>query len=174
MPCPCIQLTMKFSSSPSQVLGWSFFVRVDGVTTSFLSDDPPLSNRTVNLTNVLVTPTRTIFVAQTGSMQVNLTFLNPIEVRFNSSVTFKVLHMHHLKPGDWVKQSIPFSYIAFTAESLDGASHTVQVYSDVTGGTYNRSRKTVASLQLRCRVELWGSKSGDSVEHYVLCRCLLP
>jgi Domain of unknown function (DUF5127) len=70
-------------------------------------------------------------------MQVNLTFLNPIEVRFHwhSSVTSNVLHAHHLKPRDWVKQSIPFSYMAFTAGSLDGVAHAVQVYSDVSGGT---------------------------------------
>jgi Domain of unknown function (DUF5127) len=48
---------------------------------------------------------------------------------------FQCLYTHHLKPGDWVKQSIPFSYLAFTANSLDGASHAVQVYSDVSGGT---------------------------------------
>ena len=47
--------------------------------------------------------------------------------------------MHHLKPQDWVKQSIPFSYIAFTADSLDGTSHTVQVYSDVSGGMASHS-----------------------------------
>ena len=49
--------------------------------------------------------------------------------------------MHHLKPGDWVKQSIPFSYMAFTAESLNGTSHAVQVYSDVSGGACDRSPK---------------------------------
>jgi hypothetical protein len=38
------------------------------------------------------------------------------------------------KPADWVKQSIPFSYIAFTAKSLDGLAHALQVYTDVSGG----------------------------------------
>ena len=33
-----------------------------------------------------------------------------------------------------VKQSIPFSYLSLTAESLDGSAHSVQVYSDVSGG----------------------------------------
>ncbi|KAH9050575.1 hypothetical protein EDB84DRAFT_1388963 [Lactarius hengduanensis] len=46
-------------------------------------------------------------------MQINLTFLNPIE------------------PEDWVKQSIPLSYMSLTAKSLDGAAHSVQVYSDL-------------------------------------------
>ncbi|KAF8480056.1 hypothetical protein DFH94DRAFT_692413 [Russula ochroleuca] len=102
----------------SMILGWSVLLRVDGLTYSFLGDasgDLGNLNGTVNLTNVAVTPTQTVVTARAGTMQVNLTFLNPIE------------------PRDWVKQSIPFSYMAFTASSLDGAAHSVQVYSDVSG-----------------------------------------
>ena len=71
---------------------------------------------------------------------------------------FQCLQAHYLKPGDWVKQSIPFSYLAFTANSLDGASHAVQVYSDVSGGTSNRSSEPVIffSASFRFRVELGG------------------
>ena len=139
----------EISFSLFQVLGWAVFVRVDGLSYSFLGDEGlvpggPL-NDSVNLTNIVVTPTQTVVTAQAGPMQVNLTFLIPIEVRFQSSVTFTFLHMHHLKPGDWVKQSIPFSYMSFTAKSLDGASHAVQVYSDITGGTCSRSPKPAFS-----------------------------
>ncbi|KAH9164534.1 hypothetical protein EDB89DRAFT_1892884 [Lactarius sanguifluus] len=107
------------TSDPSQILGWSVLVRVDGLTYSFLGSVPggnggPL-NGTVNFTDTVITPTQTVIAAQAGPMQVNLTFLNPIE------------------PGDWVKQSIPFSYLALSAKSLDSAAHTVQVYSDVSG-----------------------------------------
>ena len=38
------------------------------------------------------------------------------------------------QPGDWVKQSIPFSYLSLTAESLDGAAHAVQVQTYVSAG----------------------------------------
>lgn len=44
-------------------------------------------------------------------------------------------YIRHPKRGDWVKQSIPFSYITFAAKSLDGSAHAVQVYTDVSGGT---------------------------------------
>ena len=40
-----------------------------------------------NITNRVVTPTQTTLTAQAGPMQVNVTFLNPVEVRlkfFNS------------------------------------------------------------------------------------------
>jgi hypothetical protein len=108
-------------------------------------------------------------------MQVNLTFLNPIEVRFNFSLFCysQFLHFHHLKPQDWVKQSIPFSYLAFTANSLDGASHAVQVYSDISGGTCSRSPGSVYALQLGYRVELRGSIEGDCVELDIQCQCHL-
>ena len=38
-------------------------------------------NGTVNVTDTVITPTQTVVAAQAGPMQVNLTFLNPIEVR---------------------------------------------------------------------------------------------
>jgi hypothetical protein len=86
---------VKFSSSSSlcQILGWSVLVRVDGLIYSFLGDgDVLLYNGTVNFTSIAITPTQTVFTARAGPMQVNLTFLNPIEVRFHFSVTFYV-HM---------------------------------------------------------------------------------
>ena len=57
------------------------------------------------------------------------------------------LHTRHLK-SDKVKLSIPFSYMALTANSMDSAPHAVQVYSDITGGMCNCSPKPVFSPQL--------------------------
>jgi hypothetical protein len=66
-------------------------VRVDNLTYLFLGDvDPNLINGTVNETNVMASPSSTILTGQAGPMQVSLTFLNPIEVRFHSSVTSNV------------------------------------------------------------------------------------
>ncbi|KAI0267468.1 hypothetical protein BC834DRAFT_822339, partial [Gloeopeniophorella convolvens] len=98
----------------AEQLGLDALVRVDGLTYSFLGAVLGV-NATASLTNTLVTPTQTIVTAVAGPLQVNLTFLNPIE------------------PGDFVKQSIPFSYMSLTAKSLDGNAHSVQVYSDVSG-----------------------------------------
>ena len=74
-----------------QTLGWTVLVRVDNLTYLFLGDvDPNLINGTVNSTNFMVGPSSTILGGQAGPMQVNLTFLNPIEVRFHSFVNFYV------------------------------------------------------------------------------------
>ncbi|TFY75004.1 hypothetical protein EWM64_g9009 [Hericium alpestre] len=48
-------------------------------------------------------------------MEFNITWFSPIE------------------PGDWVWQSMPLSYLYIEAASLDGNSHSVQIYSDVDG-----------------------------------------
>jgi hypothetical protein len=63
--------------------------------------------------------------------------------------------------------------MAFTATSTDGASHTVQVYSDVSGGTSILSPMPVVS-QLRYRVELGKSNAADYVDPDVQFRCCLP
>jgi len=68
-------------------------VRVDGAaysilgksSYSFISQQLNVSN--ANVTNRVMTPTQITLTAQTGPMQVNVTFLNPVEVRsefFNS------------------------------------------------------------------------------------------
>ncbi|KAI0312205.1 hypothetical protein OF83DRAFT_1067589 [Amylostereum chailletii] len=99
-------------------LGWTGLVKVDNGTTYLWSG----STYTVAGTNdtvvkyFTVTPTRTIFTIQAGPLELNITYLSPIE------------------PDDFVKQSIPFSYLAFEARSTDGSPHHMQVYTGVTGG----------------------------------------
>jgi hypothetical protein len=87
----------------------------------------------VNLTSYTVTPTQTVVTGQAGPMQVNLTFLNPIEVRFHSIFTFNVhiritlslkigssnpSHSHTwLSPQTrWTAQVILCRYIQMSAE----------------------------------------------------------
>ena len=158
-----------------QILGWSVLVRVDGLTYSFLGDVlPNLNNGTVNLTSTADDPhaNRGYCASWANASQSHL----PKPYRGSYSLLcyyFQRLQMHHLKPGDWVRQSIPFSYMAFTATSTDGASHTVQVYSDVSGGRCIPSSTPVVS-QLRYRVELGRSNASDYVDPDVQFRCRLP
>jgi hypothetical protein len=123
---------------------------------------------------VTVTPTQTIFAAEVWDVQVNLTFLNPIEVcLLNLRFCFKHRHTSLSKPQDWVKQSIPFSYIAFTANSKSGIARHLQVYTDISGGTWNRY-SSPSCLQLYCRMELGGSKPGHYMERDRQLRYRLP
>ncbi|RDX47956.1 hypothetical protein OH76DRAFT_1405499 [Lentinus brumalis] len=94
------------------IIGWAGRIRVDEVTYSWMGDDG-IWNSTAIVVDIQITPTRSIFVMQAGPMNVTVTYLSPIE------------------PSDWVNQSIPFSYVSVEAQSLDGATHNVQMYSDI-------------------------------------------
>ncbi|KAM5545433.1 hypothetical protein V8D89_000471 [Ganoderma adspersum] len=88
-------------------------IRVNGTTYKWLGNDPAASNTSAKVTNIQISPTRSIFVMEAGPMNVTVTFLSPVE------------------PDDWVKQSIPFSYVSVEAQSFDGNSYPVQMYSDI-------------------------------------------
>lgn len=78
---------MRNSQLFCQALGWTVLVRVDDQTYSFLGDvDPNLINGTVNPNIIFIGPSSSILTGVAGPMEVNLTFLNPIEVRFHSSL----------------------------------------------------------------------------------------
>ncbi|KAH9079604.1 hypothetical protein EDB83DRAFT_2216395 [Lactarius deliciosus] len=166
-----IEATTPFSYTQHHPDWDPILVRVDNKTFGFLGPglDPTIS--LVNLTNVESSPTQTLLTAEAGPMQINLTFLNPIE------------------PGDWVKQSIPLSYMSLTAKSLDGAAHAVQVYSDlsavwvsgnqsqgiywtgisdgVIGHSVKRQNPTLPAIELDVHTE-WGTlyhimEKGDNI-----------
>ncbi|PIL35879.1 hypothetical protein GSI_01539 [Ganoderma sinense ZZ0214-1] len=125
----------------ASVMGWAGKIRVNGTTYKWLGMDG--SGTPANVTNVQVTPTRTIFVMQAGPMNVTITFLSPIE------------------PNDLVKQSIPFSYVSVEAQSLDGNSYPVQVYSDISAEWASGDR----SSQVR-----WSNSNtdtGNSIYHEI-------
>ena len=75
-----IQLTLF------QIVGWAGYIRIDGQSYRWLGDvgtDGTISTPAANLTSRQVTPTRSIFTMQAGPMNLNATFLSPIEVSTN-------------------------------------------------------------------------------------------
>ena len=44
-----------------------------------------------------------------------------------------------MQPDDLARQSLPFTYLSLEAESQDSKTHNVQVYSDITAGSYKIS-----------------------------------
>ncbi|KAF7368334.1 hypothetical protein MVEN_00154800 [Mycena venus] len=95
------------------ILGWAGYIKVDGLTYHWLGDPVPGNASTWVATQV--TPTRTILTVQAGPMQLNVTFLSPIE------------------PNDWALQSFPFSYVYLDGKATDGKTHSIQLYSDISG-----------------------------------------
>ncbi|KAM5540217.1 hypothetical protein V8D89_006036 [Ganoderma adspersum] len=123
-------------------MGWSGKIRVNGMTYKWLGMDE--TGTATNVTNVQVTPTRTIFVMQAGPMNVTITFLSPVE------------------PDDWVKQSIPFSYVSVEFQSLDGNSYPVQLYSDISAEWASGDRSSI--------VQWSNADTGSSIYHRIRCQ----
>ncbi|EIM87375.1 uncharacterized protein STEHIDRAFT_146778 [Stereum hirsutum FP-91666 SS1] len=121
--------------------GWEGYVAVDGQNYQFLGQGLSTYANNTNLTAATVTPTRTTWTMKAGNMEVNATFFSPIE------------------PGDWARQSIPFVYLYFEASSLDGNSHSVQVYADVSAEWISGNKSSLAT---------WGTTiDTNSVYHAV-------
>ncbi|KAI9507330.1 hypothetical protein F5148DRAFT_1205922 [Russula earlei] len=96
--------------------GRTVLLRIDGVTHSVFGPLTFAGQSTV--TGSSITPTRTIFTLQVGSVGVTVTFFSPIE------------------PGDWVRQSIPFTYLSLDLNVTDGHPHDIQLYVHMQSGDF--------------------------------------
>ncbi|KLO16076.1 DUF1793-domain-containing protein [Schizopora paradoxa] len=88
-------------------------VNVDGVPYRILGNAEIPNVRTAQQLAVDITATRTSFLFSAGPMDVNATFLSPIDL------------------SDLTIMSRPTTYFYMTASSNDGKSHTVAMYSDI-------------------------------------------
>ncbi|EMD33491.1 hypothetical protein CERSUDRAFT_108226 [Gelatoporia subvermispora B] len=102
------------------ILGWAGLVRVDNATYQWLG----LGFTPANLTDIKLTPTRTIFEMQAGPVNLTITYMMPIE------------------PSDWVQQSLPFSYVSLEVASTDGLPHDVEAYADISGEWLSGNRSS--------------------------------
>ncbi|KAJ7283979.1 DUF1793-domain-containing protein [Mycena rebaudengoi] len=140
-----------------QTLGWAGFVKVDGRAFSFMGTPNVPGGTFTKATqrSSKFTSTQSIFVLSAGPVDITVTFLSPVE------------------PNDLIKQSIPFSYLAVSAASTDGAAHTVQVYTDISaewvsgdnGLTVNWNSTTSGSI-LTHQVQLTNpTQFGENADH---------
>ncbi|KAF5369606.1 hypothetical protein D9757_010466 [Collybiopsis confluens] len=121
-------------------VGWAGFVKVDNASYSFLGD-PVVSGAVFTKATQLsaqFTSTQSIFIFTAGPVQITVTFLSPIE------------------PTDFVKQSLPLSYLSVSAVPTDGSSHSVSVYTDISG-EWLTSNDTLAIN--------WTTTTGDVLSH---------
>ncbi|KAL5508744.1 hypothetical protein ACEPAG_4723 [Sanghuangporus baumii] len=111
---PLSQALPKLWSDVNAHMGWVAAILVDGTPYQLLGG--PLAN-TVNASqqSFVFTPTRSSYVLQAGLVNVTMTFMSPIEAK------------------DIVRQSMPFSYLYFEVDSIDGNAHDIRIRSDVTG-----------------------------------------
>ncbi|KAH9957083.1 hypothetical protein BC827DRAFT_1227395 [Russula dissimulans] len=96
--------------------GRAVLLRIDGVTHSIFGPFA-LANQTEAIGSS-VTPTRTIFTLEVPPVEISVTFFSPIE------------------PGDWVRQSIPFTYLSLNLNVTDGEAHDIQCYVHMQSGSF--------------------------------------
>lgn len=133
-----ISRSWAFNGNDGHVTAWTGLARIDGVGYSFLGDaivngqfvgiQGDVKSVTVRLysftidistsDNIQITPTQTQYIVRCGTVDLNVTFLSPIE------------------PNDFMRMSLPFSYMSVVAAPNDGQRHEVQIYSDLSGGIY--------------------------------------
>jgi len=98
-----------------QVTAWTGIIRVDGLNYVFMGA-PNVNASKVNQTAFEYTSTRSTFT-QNVNMQVGIVveFLSPV------------------LPNREKRQSLPFSYMNVEVFSMDGQTHSVELYTDVSG-----------------------------------------
>ncbi|KAJ6498035.1 hypothetical protein C8R47DRAFT_1261015 [Mycena vitilis] len=125
-----------------QVNAWAGFVKVDGQSYSFLGaasvDGSSFTKATQK--SFSFTSTQSTFVLSAGPVDLTVNFLSPVETT------------------DLVKMSIPLSYMEVSVASTDGGSHSVQVYSDISGEWVSGS----SSWDIQ-----WNTTSSDILSHKV-------
>ncbi|KAH7319365.1 glutaminase GtaA [Rhexocercosporidium sp. MPI-PUGE-AT-0058] len=94
-----------------QIAAWVGMIKVDGITYTWMGDPGPQS---VTQTAFEYTSTKSVFTMDVGGrVEMNVTFLSPVT------------------PEDPKRQSLIFSYLDVGVQSLDGHSHDVQLYTDI-------------------------------------------
>ena len=98
----------------NQSLTWSVIARVDGQAYSLFGVPVPGSSvKAASVQSAEYTTTHTTFTLTAGPASFVLDFLSPIS------------------PNDYVRQSLPYSYITVCASGINGATPNVQIYSDI-------------------------------------------
>lgn len=112
---PSLRCRRMLTHVSQQIMAWQGFIRVDGNVYEWMGAAGGVP--TVDQTDFSYTSTRSTFIMNVGgAVEMNVTFMSPVT------------------PNDLARQSLTFSYLDVAVRSLDGGTHDVQLYSDVTAG----------------------------------------
>jgi hypothetical protein len=113
-------------------------IKVDGATYIWMGD-PTESVTPQAVTQIAFhyTSTKSVFTMDVeGKIEMNITFMTPIT------------------PDDLKRQSLIFSYLDIAVQSIDGASHDIQLYSDISAGMFFTRHSDRKLIQTH-RVGVW-------------------
>ena len=145
-------VTRHWTGAPNALVS---LIRIDGVSYRLMGDDPS-SMPAMPQVNLQVLPTETIYDFDNGHVHVTLTFLTP-----------KV-------PSDLDLFALPLTYLNWSVSSVDGLSHSVQIYDstsselavNTTDQVVQWSRQTsgaVTALNVGTTAQTIFSPAGDEV-----------
>jgi hypothetical protein len=109
--------------------GFAGLVRIDGQVYAW-AGQPQVNGAAampLSQTALQVTATRSIFTLNVAGVQLTAQWLSPIE------------------PADLKRESVPFTLLTVEARAIDGASHDVQLYADITGAWASSDESDVIS-----------------------------
>lgn len=136
----------SYSHRAGKTKGWLGLIRVDGKTYEWMGaisvqGGTPVRDQ-AEQTSVTTTPTQTIYSLSAGGVNLTVTFLSPVEYE------------------DIKRQSIPLSYVFVGIKSNDGARHSVQLYSDITGewATSDLSATVKWALDPLTTLKIWSTE----------------
>jgi len=111
------------------ITGWTGYIRVDNITYIWLGD-PVVLNETnyfVTQTSYEYTSTQSIFTFNVaGVVGLQATFVSPV------------------LPDTLLEMSLPYTYLDVSVYPLDGATHDIQVYTDISAEWTSGDRSNVA------------------------------
>ena len=84
----------------------------------------------------------------------------------NGQVQMIISFLSPVTPDDYVRQSLPMSYMQVSVISIDGREHSVQLYSDISAGEFVNLFQKKAKIVNTDRVGFWHQRRrrtmGDS------------
>jgi hypothetical protein len=92
--------------------------------------------------------------------------------------------MYCFQPNDLTRQSLPFSYLALSVASKDGAARSVQVYTDISAEwasgdnslTVNWSTDTITNglttHQVQLQTQQRYTESNDHIQRKLIAQCV--
>ncbi|OMP82317.1 hypothetical protein BK809_0006627 [Diplodia seriata] len=111
-------------------LTWAVIARVDGTAYNLFGvPDPESDSQSATVVSGNFTSTHSYFTLTAGDATITLDFFSPVS------------------PTNYRRQSMPFSYLTVTASGNDGATPSVQVYSDIDDTWTGQSESTTFTQQ---------------------------
>ncbi|KAK8159186.1 hypothetical protein IWX90DRAFT_488683 [Phyllosticta citrichinensis] len=132
----------------ANALNWSVIARVDGTTYNLFGvPSPEDDTQSATVVSGSFTSTRSTFDLTAGDASISLEFFSPVS------------------PNNLPRQSLPFSFLTVTASGRNGATPSVQVYSDIDDTWTGQSASSTFNQTTTGATHVWQVRSNNQVTY---------